>query len=163
MCTISGFFVKTPLNENFVIVDRILRKMILGATERGRESSGISIFECDKVITSKVIGHPRGLEFWLTSNSKMAINNNRAEPTTEFVKEKTLNDVQPFNYKNVYCVHNGTITSDKDILKNESILPTKIDSYAIPYAIYNNKFHELLGSMSIAFFVNNKSLFLYKN
>lgn len=63
--------------------------------------------------------------------------NFRGEPTTEYVNEKKLADIQPFSFDRVFVTHNGTIYNDKELLKGSRILENFapgehiIDSYAI--------------------------------
>lgn len=60
------------------------------------------------------------------------IGNMRAEPTTEFVKEKSWNDQQPYTAGQWSIVHNGTIANDRE-LRDVGLrtVPTNIDSAAI--------------------------------
>lgn len=55
--------------------------------------------------------------------------NLRAEPTTEFVRDKKFTDQQPYTSGAWTIVHNGTIANDKELRTGE--LPTSIDSAAI--------------------------------
>ena len=59
----------------------------------------------------------------------VVIGNLRAEPTTEYIKEKQIYDQQPYTCGDWSIVHNGTIANDKELRTYE--LPTKIDSAAI--------------------------------
>lgn len=62
-----------------------------------------------------------------------AIVNMRAEPTTEFVKLKQVQDVQPYVVGDWAIVHNGTIANDKELLAAHPhwTPPTRIDSWVI--------------------------------
>ena len=62
-----------------------------------------------------------------------ALANLRAEPTTEWVKEKHTQDIQPYVVGDWAIVHNGTIANDKELLQllNITSPPTKIDSWVI--------------------------------
>lgn len=64
----------------------------------------------------------------------------RAEPTTEYVKDKKTEDVQPYTVGDWTIVHNGTIANDKALRKDFDLLtpPTRIDSWII--AALLNKF-----------------------
>lgn len=64
-----------------------------------------------------------------TSDSLVLIGNVRAEPTTEYIKNKETTDQQPYTLGPWSIVHNGTIANDKDIRTFDH--PTKIDSAAI--------------------------------
>jgi 7-cyano-7-deazaguanine synthase len=57
------------------------------------------------------------------------IANFRAEPTTEYVKDKQVYDQQPYRLGDWSIVHNGTIANDKDIRTN--LHASRIDSAAI--------------------------------
>jgi 7-cyano-7-deazaguanine synthase len=62
----------------------------------------------------------------------LAIANLRAEPTTEYVKEKHVSDVQPYQVGDWIIVHNGTIANDKEICRVFHFKPeTRIDSWVI--------------------------------
>jgi 7-cyano-7-deazaguanine synthase len=95
------------------------------------------------------------------------ISNHRAEPTTEYIKNKLITDQQPYFYENTVSVHNGTISNDKVFFKNEHMVPqTEVDSFAIPVAI--SKYgpdailSKLIGSMSILTMTNNEFI-AYRN
>ena len=56
----------------------------------------------------------------------------RAEPTTEWVREKRAVDVQPYEVGNWVIVHNGTIANDVELREQHRfITPTLIDSWVI--------------------------------
>lgn len=58
--------------------------------------------------------------------------NMRAEPTTEYVKDKQTTDVQPYIVGDYVIVHNGTIANDKELCAEHGWTPpTKIDSWVI--------------------------------
>jgi 7-cyano-7-deazaguanine synthase len=62
------------------------------------------------------------------------IGNTRAEPTTEFVREKQPHDQQPYACGSWSIVHNGTIANDKELRAKRSLdasCATSIDSAAI--------------------------------
>lgn len=61
------------------------------------------------------------------------IGNRRAEPTTEYVKDKVTGDQQPYILGNWSIVHNGTIANDKAL--RTGMLATKIDSAAVVEAL----------------------------
>lgn len=91
----------------------------------------------------------------LKASGGTIIGNWRGEPTTEWVKEKTFEDVQPFLSPSGrwHFVHNGTIANDRDIRNGEE-WPTEIDSYAIGVALDRYGFEEtvknvLKGSFAI--------------
>lgn len=57
------------------------------------------------------------------------VGNLRAEPTTEYVKDKLNADQQPYSLNGWSMVHNGTIANDRELRTHE--VPTTIDSAAI--------------------------------
>jgi 7-cyano-7-deazaguanine synthase len=57
------------------------------------------------------------------------VGNYRAEPTTEYVKDKQQFDQQPYGAGDWVIVHNGTISNDKEL--RDYTYPSKIDSAAI--------------------------------
>lgn len=60
------------------------------------------------------------------------LGNARAEPTTEWVKEKKSSDQQPYKLMGWTVVHNGTIANDKELRESTPYrMGTSIDSAAI--------------------------------
>jgi 7-cyano-7-deazaguanine synthase len=58
----------------------------------------------------------------------------RAEPTTERVDKKRIQDIQPFEYGGWMVGHNGTIANDKALCQQHGWHPdTNIDSVVLPY------------------------------
>jgi len=71
----------------------------------------------------------------------------RAEPTTEFKKEKNPMNIPPENYGTTWVSHNGTIANDKELLnelgRRDLIDENWIDSKIIPFMVeheLNNRF-----------------------
>ena len=103
MCSISGliyFKNNMSLDEKEICYYKLI-DIIIKAEDRGRDSFGVS-FIGEKTNTFKYIKRPseareelEDLKFNL-EDTKIILNNNRAEPTTEYVENKTLFDVQPF-------------------------------------------------------------------
>lgn len=75
------------------------------------------------------------------------LGNVRAEPTTEYVKDKSVEDQQPYRCGNWSIVHNGTIANDA-AMRTYSI-PTKIDSAAIAESL--DKHEKTVGNYKVAF------------
>ena len=109
MCSIFG---AVSLGGTAVHIDK---ELLATAQLRGRDSWG--------VVTSE------GLSLKCTDDdlssfpaegvraSRWIIGNTRAEPTTEFVAEKTTADVQPFEESRLVVAHNGTIANDVQLLE----------------------------------------------
>jgi 7-cyano-7-deazaguanine synthase len=141
MCSITG--VVYPKAGNSTIHEEIGQRVmatIYRAEDRGRDSWGYAmIFQNPQI--------PPSLKRWTSAPSQLStvipemshpgasvlINNNRAEPTTEYVKTKFLEDVQPYRSGGWYVVHNGTIANDKELKEGYGIsVDTSIDSAVIP-------------------------------
>ena len=140
MCSVNGVFtLEGELTkeewERFVMISE-------NATRRGRDSFGFVAFDAKGVsqyagrIASKNVKAVAGP---FKSGVKFAMSNNRAEPTTEFVKEKLGKDIQPYtdSSKRFYVVHNGTIANDKELIEKHSItdMKTTIDSAVVPFVL----------------------------
>ena len=105
------------------------------AEDRGRDSFGIVYLGKEYYKEEKFIGKPSETRFIIKDNENIFVimNNNRAEPTTEYIKNKSFLDVQPFNYNGTVVAHNGTIANDKEIeIKYGLKRKTKIDSAIVP-------------------------------
>lgn len=134
MCAIIG--VINPLNKP-ISVD-ILNNIIHASSDRGRDGFGIVYGVYSKLQDTGIQKVFKTLDASDTytgvtdTDIKYLLGNTRAEPTTEFIEHKTINDVQPYQYENTVIVHNGTIANDKDLKsKYDIICPTNIDSYVI--------------------------------
>jgi 7-cyano-7-deazaguanine synthase len=92
--------------------------VIVRGEDRGRDSYGIVSFQRDgSVVEIKNVGRPSnslGDERFVFSTSTIVMNNDRAEPTTEYVENKRSNDIQPFG-SNIYVTHNGVIANDHEL------------------------------------------------
>ena len=123
-------------NELHEIEDR-LRALIIRAEDRGRDSYGIVSFENDNSVRvvketgcpSKSLSEKPPL---ITAKTKVVINNNRAEPTTEFVYEKLDVDIQPLGSE-IFVSHNGTISNDNELQKRYNLTRhSRIDTSILP-------------------------------
>lgn len=124
------------VNELHEIEDR-LRALIIRAEDRGRDSYGIVSFENDTSVRvlkekgspSKSLNEKSRL---ITENTTVVINNNRAEPTTEFIPEKLDTDIQPFGSE-IFVSHNGTIANDNELQNRYNLTRhSKIDTSILP-------------------------------
>ncbi|WP_338599420.1 7-cyano-7-deazaguanine synthase QueC [Sulfolobus tengchongensis] len=136
MCSVSGVLIFNPKN-----VDKIERKLaniLKRAEDRGRDSFGIIVIQKDGTLKiRKSIGRPSEKEELLygilDENSRVVIANNRAEPTTEYVKQKSEEDIQPFVGDRFIVTHNGIIANDMELEKKYELKrKTKIDSAILP-------------------------------
>lgn len=174
MCSINGLI---SFNDHITMsIVEYIKDTIISSESRGKDSFGYCTINDNKEITTyKYIAKPSDVissEFIVPVNAKIILNNNRAEPTTEYVKNKSKNDIQPFQSEHCIVVHNGTIANDKEIIKKYNLdLNTTIDSAVIPYLFDSiDKYdytkaiqvltEELIGSYSLAVY-NNKTEVLY--
>lgn len=162
MCSVTG--VVYPKNISLKGLSSIEEKFISTlkkAEERGRDSFGISVITKDnRLVNEKHIGKPS--QCIIKTNLKdpnisIVIANNRAEPTTEYIKNKTDLDIQPFDCNGWIVAHNGIIANDKDIIHSfhlENLINTKIDSAVIPALLFK-KFGNKFDSVNIIEFLKN--------
>jgi len=138
-CSISGFYSIATVSEYTSVRDDRFKEILRQAENRGRDSWGVvTVDRKGNVYNYRGVGR---ISTWLDSNvedvflqpeTSIAIANCRAEPTTEFIKGKTMDDVQPFQVGNWIISHNGTIANDKELLKELDVKPTtRIDSIVI--------------------------------
>src|SRR5690606_39454844 len=74
-----------------------------------------------------------GDELGVGQDTTIVLNNNRAEPTTEWVAEKSEVDIQPFTYDGWIVAHNGVIANDRELAEQYGVTPyTSIDSGVLP-------------------------------
>ncbi|QIW25100.1 7-cyano-7-deazaguanine synthase QueC [Sulfolobus sp. S-194] len=136
MCSVTGVLIIKP--ENYEKIEKKFIQILKRAEDRGRDSFGVIVIEKDGSIKKvKALGRPSTQEEKLygilDENSKVIIANNRAEPTTEYVRQKTEEDIQPFEGERYILTHNGIIANDLELEKKYNVVRrTKIDSAVIP-------------------------------
>lgn len=136
MCSVTGVLLLD--SKKHVEVERKLISILTKAEDRGRDSFGVVAVKQDgKVKYVKSTGRPSlnpgKLEGIVDENTKVIVANNRAEPTTEFVRFKTDWDIQPFIGRRFIVTHNGIIANDREIeTKFEIGRLTKIDTAVMP-------------------------------
>ncbi|MFT4471385.1 7-cyano-7-deazaguanine synthase [Arthrobacter sulfonylureivorans] len=127
MCSISGAVNLRP-RTHAPISARRLAKVLEAALERGRDSVGQYI---DGAVMRSVTGP---LHNWI-SGANVVLVNNRAEPTTEWQREKDKEQVQPYLTRHsggrLVVVHNGTIANDKELAAELGLPAPVIDSQII--------------------------------
>jgi len=185
MCSISGciIFKKKRDKKELDLIDEKIKDIIIKGEDRGRDSFGVIVFRGDfneKVIKSlqkPSVYFKEKKESLIDEKSIIVLNTDRAEPTTEYVKEKTFDDIQPFQFENIAVAHNGCIANDKELEKKYGLKrKTKIDTAIIPSLIYfnggiGNIFElrkilrdELVGSYALAIYQNpHRYLYLATN
>jgi len=124
VCSVSGVLILNP--KNFDKVERKLADILKRAEDRGRDSFGIVVIQKDGTVkVRKSVGKPSEKEELLygilDEDSRVVIANNRAEPTTEYVRQKTEEDIQPFIGDRYIVTHNGIIANDLELEKNTSL------------------------------------------
>jgi 7-cyano-7-deazaguanine synthase len=136
VCSVSGVLILNP--KNFDKVERKLADILKRAEDRGRDSFGIVVIQKDGTVkVRKSVGKPSEKEELLygilDEDSRVVIANNRAEPTTEYVRQKTEEDIQPFIGDRYIVTHNGIIANDLELEKKYELKrKTKIDSAILP-------------------------------
>lgn len=89
---------------------------LLRAQRRGRDSWGVGFISTEgRVERIAHVGPGVDPEVWPVAFRHWVIGNTRAEPTTEYVADKTLDDVQPFRVGPVTVAHNGVIANDREL------------------------------------------------
>ena len=143
MCSIVGALLR-GIDSQYKLdaVNGILEHIWQTSHERGRDGRGFVInssAESDLFAYREVTrSHGRAARapaLHKVCLSAAVVGNLRAEPTTEFVREKRLSDQQPYTSGAWSIVHNGTIANDKGLRTHD--LPTSIDSAAIAEQLAN--------------------------
>jgi len=176
MCSIIGMF---PVGSQLIdtrLRGPLYRAVMKRAFARGKDAGGyLAVHRVDNLVVPYVRKSVRGSLPLLDCEGIQfhrliaLLQNNRAEPTNEFKATKVYDDIMPFEYDDIYVVHNGTIPNDADILVDHpGERPTSIDSYAIPYAIRKARFADLKGSLAVAWIDMREAkqslrLHLYRN
>lgn len=140
MCSIFG--VITNGQPESLIIRNDIEDLIKASISRGRDGLGVRFTHGDHsmhpqriVSVGKQTSLGRLVKVGrITSHagaigSFTMIGNARAEPTTEWVVDKSEWDQQPYHLDGWTIVHNGTIANDKDL--RTYALQTRIDSAAI--------------------------------
>lgn len=152
MCSIFGALVCNQYDEKYnAETNRILESIYRIAHLRGRDGRGYShttVHGRAIHVDTKNIDHAEltAPQVMFNSGRQVIIGNTRAEPTTEFVREKRSTDQQPYGNGDWQIVHNGTIANDHEMRGTFSLrgtgleVDTKIDSAAIVEAL---EFHSM--------------------
>jgi 7-cyano-7-deazaguanine synthase len=133
MCAVIGALVA----GNSILAKQILSHIWLKSHERGRDGRGYTLQGLSKNMHQIYdsfgdVKRSDGASLHFNpavETIQTFIGNLRAEPTTEYVREKVLSDQQPYTDGGWSIVHNGTIANDKDLRTQR--LATKVDSAAI--------------------------------
>ena len=158
MCSIVGALL-LGIDSQYKLdaVNGILEHIWRTSHERGRDGRGFVInssaetdLQAYREVTrsnGRAVQAPTLLKL---ARSATVVGNLRAEPTTEFVREKRLSDQQPYTSGDWTIAHNGTIANDKSLRTHD--LPTSIDSAAIAEQLANvqgtmDDFVEVVGEL----------------
>ncbi|MBT9168020.1 MAG: 7-cyano-7-deazaguanine synthase [Syntrophomonadaceae bacterium] len=141
MSSINGAL--APTRQNTFGRSSMLRNLVslIGEADiRGKNGWGI-ICNVESTELWSLKGHGRASKELtinnFTADFSWAINSNRAESIANFVKEKSLQDIQPFEYEGWAVAHNGTIVNGKELYKLFNLEPrTRIDSDVIPRILH---------------------------
>lgn len=127
---------RKPSDAEALAVEERLKAMITRGEERGRDSFGMVILTRDshfRIIKERgpATQALRGLKGFIDRETSAIIINNRAEPTTEYVIDKSLDDVQPMVGEYIAVTHNGLIANDKELtarfgLERKSTIDTAV-------------------------------------
>lgn len=120
-------------------VGSYLTTMLSQSLNRGRDGIGVSVqtysgaYDNRKIGTADIAGFINEVRAALDGCGPLhLIGNARAEPTTEWVKEKKVSDQQPYKLRGWAIVHNGTIANDKELRSSCTYkAETSIDSASI--------------------------------
>lgn len=137
MCAIFGVITNGQVDAE--VIHKHIDLLLACGSIRGRDGLGVHFAIGDlyayykttkKVATTEYMTCTKKIsKFSLKNPNFTMIGNCRAEPTTEWVKDKELYDQQPYSVGPWSIVHNGTIANDKDLRTYD--LETTIDSAAI--------------------------------
>lgn len=139
MCSIFGVVTGVPsyAAQSRALVSEIqtaIRAVASNSKLRGRDGIGWVRNSGGVFIGARLLGSDWAFPLFMLPglgfhSPTALIGNSRAEPTTEWVKEKQHTDQQPYSVGNWSIVHNGTIANDAQSRTYKH--PTKIDSAAI--------------------------------
>lgn len=136
MCSIFGALVAPDAGTT---THTSLQHVWRESAQRGRDSCGVHNVKHGASYRLAVLGSNLAPDFQAAG---AYIGNRRAEPTTEWVEDKSFDDVQPFQTPGGWHIaHNGTIANDKEIIAELAGLEgffeprTSIDTEAIAIAL----------------------------
>lgn len=137
MCAVIGALLWPASGLEVSIADSWVANLIVAGHARGRDGRGwifrngeriVAHHSCQRCENPSVADIPTIIPHD-ASGPFTVLGNLRAEPTTEYVAEKSPDDQQPYVLGGWAIVHNGTIANDKEL--RDYKLSTSIDSAAI--------------------------------
>lgn len=139
MCSIGGVLIFGDLDdERARAIEDKLKSIAVAASERGRDSFGLVALDRggrfraykDRRSASEAL---RDMPRMITADTVAAIFNDRAEPTTEHVAEKSQEDIQPMVGERIAVTHNGTIANDGELERKYGLRRrSRIDTAVLP-------------------------------
>lgn len=176
MCAIVGALLRNVSLREIEKANLLLSNIFTRSQARGRDGVGWTVITNND--HDAVRNTARGTQIWTKKRffdkgfaNGVLIGNLRAEPTTEYVKEKTEVDQQPYSAGGWTIVHNGTIANDAQLRTGK--LPTSVDSAAIAeilgskvqdtdrFTHFVNRVKQLKGSYAILAVANDDPSTLY--
>ncbi len=135
MCAIVGAVLSPEAQQHHSVYQDVLNHIWKASHARGRDGAGwvrpIDAYRADHMLSvvrnDDTMSPPRLPDAF--DSPVVLLGNLRAEPTTEFVEEKSWTDQQPYYTGSWFIVHNGTIANDKELRTHR--IRTSIDSAAI--------------------------------
>lgn len=137
MCGLFGVY--SPRGLTTPEVER-LNKLFRVTRERGEDAAGYAVYyigddeaHCRRTLEIEYADRDNRFIEVSVGMPCIVIGNVRAEPTTEWIREKETSDVHPFTDGEWLVVHNGTIANDKGLEKEGfRKRDSKIDSAILP-------------------------------
>ena len=135
MCGIAGALVYEPNTARL----NCLLAAVDASASRGTDAFGVvrwspsSGFKCYRHMGQGKGGWLQSVGYPETAEPTIYIHTSRAEPTTEWRKEKNETDIPPFIEKGIAVAHNGIIANDKDLATKHMLSRISfIDTAIIP-------------------------------
>jgi len=135
VCGIAGAFI---YDQETARLDRLVAA-VEASSARGIDSFGVvrwspsSGFRTDRRIGQARSGWLDGIGRPQPGEPTVYLHTSRAEPTTEWQRDKTDNDIPPFIVDSVAVAHNGIVSNDDELLSAFGIdRVSSIDTAVIP-------------------------------
>src|SRR3990167_2752543 len=175
MCGIGAWL----FSSDFEKLNKLnLLSLINACALRGRDSTGVYLVHPGRDVSIKLVGGPEGLsDGWCPEWDTLEVKRNdivlvscRGQPLTE--EESRANDTIPpilvrHEQMDGYSVtvHNGAIPNAEEYMELRGIeRVSKLDSEAIPHALFRNELHELSGGIAAIVYTSwNDKIHLLRN
>src|SRR4051812_31404655 len=171
MCGIAGALVYDPAIAR---LDCLLAA-IDGSAARGQDAFGVVRWSPSTAFR-KYGSHVPGPHDWLEQLGRpgpdeltVYLHTSRAEPTTEWRRDKTDADIPPFVDEGVAVAHNGIISNDEELIRCYDLHAiSPIDTAIVPPLVARlgswDSVQALKGGNALAIFDSNReALALYRN